>query len=238
MKNGARTKEDFDKWFLDNNGDPWGYESKNIKNRIQNTFKELVNRVPASFDGGLIEFGAFNGSFTYLLAQHYSKAQIVCNDISEVAILKAKAKLEPFNNIDFVVCDFLSIDKHIAYLLHSQKIILLLECLYYLNDDERKQVIDKVYSMNPQYVFLSAPIWGGKYFTEDALNDLLNTKDYCIVHSKVLNIRPFNHIILKAFCKIFSKAILFSVSHNHSVRRVFGGQTLFVVERIKHDYTN
>jgi SAM-dependent methyltransferase len=229
----VRTSEEFDKWYIENNGDPWGYESKGIISRLDKTFKHVSKTLKQDYTGTIIELGAFNGAFTKYLANHYKNAQIICNDISEEAINQAKAKLEYCNNIDFIVCDMLSISKILANKV-TDNVFLLLESIYYLPCEEREYVIQKIYNLNPKYIFLSAPIYGGgKHYMENEIIDLLKYKNYKLHSVKVLNLKPRKNIIGKIINKLFSELLLNSISKSYILRKKFAGQTLFVMERIK-----
>ena len=58
-----RTKEEFDEWFNANNGDPWGYQSKSVKERLFKTFTLISATLSKHFSGNIIELGAFTGDF-------------------------------------------------------------------------------------------------------------------------------------------------------------------------------
>ena len=158
----ARTKEEFDNWFTTSNGDPWNYKSKGVINRLHKSFNLMKKVVPKTFDGEIYELGAFNGDFTKLIAKYYTTSKIICNDISSVAIQQAKITTRNFSNIKYITCDFLELFDLGIIGAKNDKIFILIEALYYLNKEERRKVIDNIYLHSPQFIILSAPIWGGR----------------------------------------------------------------------------
>lgn len=107
--NRPRYAEDFNNWFLSSNGDPWNYNSKNIKRRIKMSFEFFKKHIKVDYCGNIIELGAFNGDFTFLLAQHYKEARICTNDISEIAMDMIKSKTQIFGNVEYLLQDMLSL---------------------------------------------------------------------------------------------------------------------------------
>ena len=72
------TKQDFDKWFRESNGDPWGYGSKIVKIRFNKSIDFLKQHL--SQDDIIMECGCFKGQFTKKLATNFSKNRIIAFD--------------------------------------------------------------------------------------------------------------------------------------------------------------
>ncbi|HPI38710.1 MAG TPA: class I SAM-dependent methyltransferase [Ignavibacteriaceae bacterium] len=207
MEERPRTQKDFDNWFAQSNGDPWNYNCKSIKNRLDESLGFVKKYVPVDFTGNLIELGAFNGDFTLKLCNHFRFAKIFANDISEIAIIQAKEKLKSINNVTFVLQDLLNFNSGNIDGVKKETVIFLLECLYYLKEEERFPAIKNLKDNYPDApLFCSAPIIGKPYFTEDSLILMMKHAGYYLENFKVLNLRKFGRFryLLLPFANIFS----------------------------------
>jgi SAM-dependent methyltransferase len=191
-----RTQEDFDKWYNESGGDPWHYQSRNIKRRLKYSHKLLLKYLPPEFSGNIFELGAFRGDFTIYLCRTYNNARIYANDISEVALEAVKERTKDFNNVILINKDLLHINK--SDIRNSGKtIILLFECLYYLKADEREDAIKNIKENFPSSdIFLSVPVTGKHYFTEKDLISMMQRNSYFLKDFKVLNLRKFSYLRL------------------------------------------
>lgn len=213
-----RTKEEFDKWYNESGGDPWHYYSSGIKSRLKNSLDFILNFIPRDFKGTLVELGAFNGDFTKLLCSSFKNADIIANDISEVAINIAKGKINNCTNVTFVLKDLLNFNSNDVS-TKKEIVLLLLECLYYLKPGEREEAISTFKKEFPESViFLSAPITGSHYFTEEKLLEIMENNNYKLIAHKVLNIRMFSQF------RFFIKKLADSSSF---IRRNFANQVIY-----------
>jgi len=193
--NRPRTQEDFNKWYNESGGDPWNYKSSNITSRLKDSLSFILTYIPKDYKGNILELGIFQGDFTYLLCKNFKKAKIYANDISDVALETAKEKLKGFENVSFFQADLININKNDIQNNDDRLIILLLECLYYLKEQEREITMKNLRDNFPKAdIFLSAPIIGGHYFTEEGLMDMMKRNGYALSDHKVLNLRKFSYL--------------------------------------------
>lgn len=214
-----RTKEEFDNWYIESNGDPWNYKTKSVQLRLLKSLKFIAKYIPPSFDGNIIEFGSFKGDFTILLAQKFKHSKIYANDISEFALTEAQKKTYKFTNICFIQSDLKNFDNSKIINNTNETILLLLECIYYLKKEERFEAIKNLKGNFPDApIFLSAPIIGKDYFTEDELINLFKKLNYKLISFNVLNLSRFSflRIILLPF-----------ISKSKILRKIFANQTIF-----------
>ncbi len=73
----VRTKEEFDKWYNDNYGDPWGYKGWVIKKRLESSMELIKRNISKDYYGAIYELGGFNGDFTKLLAEYFKDCIII-----------------------------------------------------------------------------------------------------------------------------------------------------------------
>jgi hypothetical protein len=199
MDNRPRTTEDFDNWF-EIAGDPWGYRGKPIQARLKRTAKFLQKHLGKDFAGKFLEIGAYDGSFTSRLGYTFPESKIVVNDISGIALNRARDTVSSYPELlsrtEFLLKDSLEItskDFSESFLNVSEKttVILLLECLYYLNTKkEREQCLVNLVTLFPDApVVISVPITGLPYFTEEELISLLKRVGYIVFAIKILTWR-------------------------------------------------
>lgn len=196
MTKRPRTSADFNEWFK--GGGPWNYRDVRVQRRLRHTARFLQRHLGEGFSGNFLEAGAYDGSFTCLLGALFPAARIVVNDISDVAIGRARTAVSclpgPVASMDFVVKDLLLLthaDFTVGF-FHREKptVILLLECLYYLKEDEREEALTNLFSLFPQApLAISTPIIGGVYFTEAGLMALLQRHGYEVRALKTMNLR-------------------------------------------------
>ncbi len=95
----------------------------------------------------------------------------------------------------------------------------MLECLYYLNDDERRTALLNLSEEFPgASFFISAPLTGYPYFTEGNLLGLFESLGYVCVDFEVLNFRRLS---------IFSSPLLGIARHCAWIRRNLANQVIF-----------
>lgn len=189
-----RTQDDFNTWFA-TQGDPWNYQGCVVRDRLTRSLEFITRHVSPKFSGHFLELGAYDGSFSLLLLERFSHARLTINDISEIALERAqKAVSERFGQSrspGYLRKDTISIGRD--DLRESQgrpDVLLMLECLYYLNDDERLLALRNLSEAFPgSSLFISAPITGYPYFTDETLRELLESLGYACVDFEVLNFR-------------------------------------------------
>ncbi|GAB6283447.1 MAG: hypothetical protein STSR0008_22140 [Ignavibacterium sp.] len=214
-----RTKEEFDNWYIESNGDPWDYKSKSVQSRILKSLKFIAKYIPISFEGNIIELGSFKGDFTILLAQNFKHSKIYANDISEFALNESKKRTSKFTNIYFIQSDLKNFNNSKIGNNANETILLLLECIYYLKNEERFEAIKNLNDNFPYApIFLSAPIIGKDYFTEDELINLFKKLNYKLISFEVLNLSRFSFLRIMMLPFINKSKIL---------RKIFANQTIF-----------
>jgi len=226
MQHRPRTSADFNLWF-EQAGDPWGYQSVSVRERLTCTAQLLVAKLGAEFSGNFIEIGAYDGSFTCLLAETFPKSRIVVNDISEVALERARTAVARHSGMSrrtqFLLKDSISIsvvDIYNGFVDPNRpSVILLLKCLYYLKREERENALRNLCQLFPAAVVaISAPIVGGDYFTEDELISMFGRQGYSVLAVKTLNLRRLGRFrFLRAFA-----------DRNAVFRRTMGNQVLYL----------
>ncbi len=194
-----RTAEEFDAWFQQSGGDPWNYSSPSIRARLKASCAFLRHTVRAEFEGTIVELGAFDGSFTVLLRESFPLADIRVIDISAMAIQKAQRKVGYFLEIS---------SARLQIPQNHDVVILMLECLYYLKENEREECVETIRREFPtSRVVISAPVTGGHYFTETGLLQLFRKANYTLRDFKILNLRrrtPIVGWLLKNVAQRFS----------------------------------
>jgi len=186
-----RTATDFDGWFRQAGGDPWDYNSRSIRHRLKVECEFIRSAVGKEYSGTFLELGAFDGSCTVLLLNTFSDASFCVVDISPFAVKKAQQKIGPRENVKVFNLDFLNISRSGLGIQDTQEVVLLmLECLYYLKEGERRTCVERIRKEFPtSLVFVSAPITGGDYFTESGLIGLFADSNYEMRRFQVLNLR-------------------------------------------------
>lgn len=182
-----RTKEEFDQWYKEKGGDPWGYEGDFVQSRLTRSVVFMQRRMMPDFDGAIVEIGAFNGDFTKRLAEAFPRASILANDISEVALDQARAKAGGYSNVAFDLSDLSEFVLPAS--LRGRKIVLtILEALYYLRHEERGPALKRLLEeAGRPLTYISGPIQGDNYFDDRGLADLFASFGYERVDLDVLN---------------------------------------------------
>ncbi len=185
----ARTAAEFDDWFRRSGGDPWGYESAFVQDRLGATIRFVGSSVHRDFRGTFLELGMFNGEFTERLAAHYPHALIAASDISPVAVEAARGRLRHLSNVRIHVADMADLEPPPGLQLPVN--VLILECIYYLREDERERAIAWLVKVADRPdVFIGCPITGTPYPTERWLVTTFAKLGYRCVAAKALNYRP------------------------------------------------
>jgi hypothetical protein len=214
----VRTKEDFEKWYAEHGGDPWGYEKAYVKKRLFASIDFVRLFTPRSYEGNFIEFGAFKGDFTCLLASNFPESTVYANDISEMSLNEAKQRKEKFSNILFYEHDMLCFDE--KDYPQDNTIILLLECLYYLDEAERRIMLHKLKTHFPESaIVISGPITGTPYFTEEGITRLFDELGYARKGIKVLTLRKD--------LQMFSVLVTSVLKYSAIARRKLANQVIF-----------
>lgn len=190
----------FDTWYKSASGDPWGYDhSVVIRSRISQTIDFIRKYCSPDYSGAFVDLGGFDGSVSLQLVKYFEKATIYFNDVSTIAIEKAKKKLAGYSQVHYSLKDM-----SVFTLEEKPKdvTILLLECLYYADDEGRKSTIENISKGFPGApVFISAPCTGGKYFTKESLAMLMEEHNYELLDHHVLNLKGHLGKIQNKFIK-------------------------------------
>lgn len=182
-----RTKEEFDKWFRDSGGDPWGYDGSFVRERLKSSLDFIKRHVPSSFSGLFVEIGAFNGDFTCMLANEFPASRILANDISEVALDQAQEKAGHFINVEFDLSDLASFRLRHGHDA-DQIVLVVMEALYYLPHGERSAALSRLLAeLRSPLTFISGPIQGANYFNERRLTDMMKDNKFRCADISVLN---------------------------------------------------
>ncbi|MRG46924.1 hypothetical protein GFS24_17515 [Chitinophaga sp. SYP-B3965] len=219
-----RTKTEFDQWFKENNGDPWGYHTPFVIKRLDDSIKFIGQTVEASFKGVFVEFGSFDGSFTSRVLTNFPSAHVLAIDISEVATETNIRNNGQLTGVDFICADMLGFD-YTKVPPQKEPIVLILESLYYLDVPERKVMIQNINKFLPanKVIFLSTPVSGNKYFEEDHLLAMMKECGYSCSSLSVLNSK-----------RSFGFKALFDVllQHIKFLRRKYANQVIFKFEKL------
>lgn len=220
-----RTKSELETWYKKYpNLDPWNYNrfSHGLP-RFEISMLFIAKHVGEIFNGTFLEIGAFQGNFTILLASAFPSATIVCNDISELALAKAKERCKEFSNIHYHCGDLLHIS-HDNFPHKDEKVfILMMECLYYLEFDERIDAVENIKRQFPSAgIIISTPIIGGNYFTELNLLSLFKEKGY--------SLKDFTICTTRSIFGLFSSIIIPFAQKSSTLRSIFINQVIFLFE--------
>jgi hypothetical protein len=186
-----RTAEEFNEWFQKSGGDPWNYSNPSIRRRLKASCDFLCKTIGREFKGTIVELGAFDGSFTVLLQKAFPLGNINVIDISEIAIEKAQRRIGPCEGVRFYIQDLLEIScARLAIPQSDEVVILMLECLYYLEGREREVCVGAIRRQFPKsLVLVSVPVTGGHYFTEAGVLQLFRKANYSLHDFRVLNLK-------------------------------------------------
>ena len=160
-------------------GDPWR-QRKRTTNNIRH-LHVLESLEPVFRGKRILEVGCGLGGMTHVFST--AGLSVVGFDISPTAIAGAKTRYLP--NTEFVVSSMSDYD---GYGRHD--IIMMIECLYYLDADEQSRVLSKIKEAGPGTLLLSAPTVGEhqsrKYYTEPELVGLLERHGFTIEQSHIV----------------------------------------------------
>lgn len=155
--------------------DPWDVGRKSVSNKRRRLVIDSL--APLLKNKRVLEVGCGEGALTVQLAGLCR--EIVGVDISRTAISRAPT----IANATFKVGSMVEFD------YRDFDIVVMLECLYYLSEDDQKRVLSKINSP----LIISAPIIGRnehrRYYTEDELTRLLSDHGFKIDRSFVMSLR-------------------------------------------------
>lgn len=138
---------------------------------------------PIFHEKKILEVACGEGTLTSLLAEFGQS--VVAFDISETAIARAKSLHLP--KVDFHVSSMTEFQSYGDF-----DVIVLLECLYYLNEEDQAKTLRAIKSGGQGTLIISAPVIGAnhfrKYYTEAELVSLLGAHGFSIVESRVVGI--------------------------------------------------
>ena len=150
-----RTATDFDTYYA--SADPWGLVRATRRDRAM---AKLVG--PLVKNKSVLELGCGEGHLTATIFKEARSIHAV--DISQVAIARAP-KLQ---NAEFLVRDMMDVD------FRGYEVVTAIECIYYLSREERERFFAKLARELEGLFILMAPINGGKYVTDQELNEIFD----------------------------------------------------------------
>jgi hypothetical protein len=176
-------------------GDPWGYDQPFVQDKHKQSIEFVCTQISPAFDGIFVELGAYNGEFTKRLCACYPTTQIICSDLSDVAIDLARKKLADSRMVSFQQADIRD------FMLPAQHrgrscVLFLMDCFYALDRSERhaamRRLVTELY--RPQIIF-STPMTGPEggampHFDEAELFGLFQWCRYRRSAFRILNFHP------------------------------------------------
>ncbi len=165
-----RTAEEWADYYRRRSTNPWRCQSTEGRTRFRETLRLIHRHHPPEKAVSLVEFGCYRGEFTALLAASYPHCTIYACDITEVIIAEARRATADCPNVVLTVADMFNYDLSSLPRSSGANAILLLECLYYLKPDELPRLARRLRAQAPRdLLFVSVPIVGPPFFTEDSL---------------------------------------------------------------------
>ena len=150
-----------------------------------------------------LELGCGEGNFT----QYLKKKHLTCNDISSIALNRAKIK---YPKIKIINGDMLKIN------LNNFDSIFAFDCVYYLSKVERKKFFVKVkkFLTNNKVFIFSTPITGftDNNFTDKELKKIFKELNVSLINEKKLNVFYSNKYKLDFFIRLIIKIIFKLIS--------------------------
>jgi SAM-dependent methyltransferase len=155
--------------------DPWGVRLKSFSNKRR---RQVIRSLAPLFkDKTVLEVGCGEGSLTPQIASYCRK--VVGIDISQTAI----DRTPKIGNASFFATSMTDFD------YSHFDLVTMLECLYYLSEDDQHQVLSKIKTS----LIISAPIIGEnehrRYYTRDTLVRLLSDHGFGIDRSFIMSLR-------------------------------------------------
>ncbi len=221
----ARTAEEFNLLYEQTNGDPWGYESRYVTDRLDASLEFVSKYLPNAQPLQFIEFGPFDGSFTRRILGHFENAKVLAVEISDHAVAKVRKNLQGKDQGRALVVqgDLVSFDLNSVTAKPGPVVILALECIYYVSPEERARVIANWTCHYPDaFIFISGPINQDRYLDESWLIEQFGVRGWSLVESKVLTVR---HVPILGRLR---RTSLMLANVLGSFKRRFANQSIFV----------
>lgn len=188
-----RTAKEFNSFYKKK--DPWGFlKSNDTRNEI------IKNTIEKYQTNKTLELGCGEGNFT----KYFKKKDLICNDISSIALNRLKIK---YPKIKIIKGDMLKIN------FNNFDSIFAFECIYYLSEVERKKFFVKVkkFLTNNKVFIFSTPIIGNSiyryYFTDKELKKIFKKLNVSLINENKLNIFYSNKHELDFFIRLMIKII-------------------------------
>lgn len=166
------------------NNDAAEYDSKVEQNipRYNEMLEALINAIPDNKDEPrILDLGCGTGNITKKVLERFPKAQITCLDLSENMLEIAKDKLSQYENIDYILNDFTTLDIYDDY-----DAIISSLALHHIETDEKKlEMYKKIYdALKEGGVFYNADVLKANSTYNENLN---NNTAYDIMRQKGVN---------------------------------------------------
>jgi phospholipid N-methyltransferase len=178
MEARPRSADDFDRL-----GNVWGLGGPDDQARLDFTTRFIEEHVDDP--SVVVEGGALRGALTDRLLAAFPDAMLHLIEIapSHVAVLR-----ERFAGVERVAVHEADMLQLATLPVPPSDVVLLVECLYYLSQAERRAFVEELRSNHPAArVIVATPVTGGAYFTEPELRQLFD--GYRLVGVEVVNQR-------------------------------------------------
>lgn len=172
------------------NGDPWGYSEPFVENRLDRSINFVIS-CNKNASSAILEIGCFQGQFTNRLSQSLPKSKILAVDVSPKAVTAARKNGKNLvGKVEYSVCDVRNIEKIFSFEFFD--VILILEVLYYLEDEEIESLLAKLLSKYPRAsVIVSAPD-SMDYITKVKMKELFRKHGFKMKNSQVVSMHGAN----------------------------------------------
>lgn len=179
MEARPRSGTDFDRL-----GNVWGLGGPDDQERLAVTTRFIEEHVRDP--GVIVECGALRGALTDKLLPACPRATLHLIEIAPSHAAVLRERFADDERVHVHEADMLALP---SLPIPSADAVLLIECLYYLGDDERQAFVDGIRSMHSNAsLIVATPVTGGHYFTERSLRALLS--GYHLVGVEVTARRP------------------------------------------------
>jgi 2-polyprenyl-3-methyl-5-hydroxy-6-metoxy-1,4-benzoquinol methylase len=166
-----RTAQDFNDLYATQ--DPWRVDGHGFRTKA---LRRAIGRYVAG--RRVLELGCGEGNLTGTI---FADAALVHGvDISDVAV--ARARRRGLHHATFEISDMLRVETR------GYDVIALIEALYYLDVAEQDQLLARIAGQHRGVTIISAPITGGKYFTDGDLRETFRRHGLRLIEARNLSV--------------------------------------------------